>query len=157
MTLPDRDDVERFLIREAGLLDRGDYDAWLDLFTDDGTYWVPAAEDQPDPENHVSLFFENKPLMRMRIDRLQHPRAHGAALPIRTSRIVGNVEMELGGGEAVARSRFQLTEFQHGAQRCFAGAYTHRLVVAEGGFRIRRKRVDLVNVDACHEAIQIFL
>ena len=79
MRMRGRDDVERFLFREAGLLDRGEYDAWLDLFAEDATYWVPASQDQPDPDNHISLFFENKPLMRMRIDRLRHPRAHAAA------------------------------------------------------------------------------
>ena len=47
---------------------------------------------------------------------------------------------------------------QGARQRLFAGAYTHRLVRdAAAGFRIRQKRVDLVNCDAQHEAIQIFI
>jgi 3-phenylpropionate/cinnamic acid dioxygenase small subunit len=29
-------EVERFLIEEASLLDRGAYEAWVDLFTPDG-------------------------------------------------------------------------------------------------------------------------
>ena len=153
-----RDEIERFLIDEAALLDGGDYEAWLDLFPVDGSYWVPAAPDQPDPHDHVSLFFENKPLMRMRVERLRHPRAHGVTLPIRTSRIVGNVVLGAGGeGDLIAHSRFHLTEFQNGVQRCFAGAYTHRVAVTAAGPRIRLKRVDLVNVEACHEALQVFL
>ncbi len=157
---PQLHDVEGFLIAEAALLDRGAFDAWLDLFAEDGWYWVPAAPDQPDPDDHVSLFYENKPLMRMRIERLAHPRAHGMAHPVRTSRIVGNVALAdagSAGGEIVAQSRFHLIEYQAGRQRCFAGAYTHRLVRVDGALRIRLKRVDLVNADAAHEALQVFL
>jgi len=155
---PPRDVLEDFLYAEAALLDRGDFAAWLELFTADGVYWVPAAPEQADPEDHVSLFHENVPLMRMRVERLAHPRAHGMALPIRTSRVVGNV---VGGGfaegDAIVRSRFQMVEFQGLRQRIFAGAYTHRLAVTGAGLRIRMKRVDLVNVEGWHEAMQVFL
>jgi benzoate/toluate 1,2-dioxygenase beta subunit len=151
-------EIERFLVAEADLLDRGAYEAWLDLFAEDGWYWVPAAPDQPDPDDHVSLFYENKALMRMRIERLRHPRAHGVAHPVRTSRIVGNVSLDgAAGGELVARARFHLAEYQDGRQRIFAGAYTHRLAATPAGLRIRLKRVDLVNVEAGHEAMQVFL
>jgi len=156
-----RGEIERFLVAEAELLDRGDYEAWLALFAEDGWYWVPATAEQANPDDHVSLFYENKALMRMRIERLSHPRAHGVALPIRTSRIVGNVTMEgvaaAGANGLVAHSRFHMAEFQDGRQRIFAGAYTHHLAATPAGFRIRLKRVDLVNAEACHEAMQVFL
>ncbi len=152
--------VERFLVEEAALLDRGAWEAWIALFTPDGWYWVPASPAQSDPFDHVSLFFENRPLMRMRAERLQHPRAHGMAAPIRTSRVVGNVQL-LGGGEGsadiLARSRFHMTEAQDGRQRVFAGTCIHRLAVTEEGLRIRVKRVDLVNADSAHEAMQVFI
>jgi benzoate/toluate 1,2-dioxygenase beta subunit len=157
---PSLREVQRFLIAEAALLDRGAFGAWLDLFAEDGWYWVPASPDQPDPDDHVSLFYENKPLMRMRIERLAHPRAHGVAHPVRTSRIVGNIALAdaaAAAGEIVAHSRFHLTECQSGRERHFAGAYTHRLVRVEGALRIRLKRVDLVNADSAHEAMQVFL
>lgn len=153
-------DVERFLVEEAALLDRGAWEAWIALFTPDGWYWVPATPAQSDPFDHVSLFFENRPLMQMRAERLQHPRAHGVATPIRTSRVVGNVQL-FGGGEGsadiLARSRFHMTEAQDGRQRVFAGTYIHRLALTEEGYRIRVKRVDLVNADSPHEAMQVFI
>jgi len=151
-------EIERFLVEEAALLDRGAWETWLDLFTDDGWYWVPSEPAQSDPYHHVSLFFENKPLMRMRIERLRHPRAHGVAQPIRTSRMIGNVTLHASdGGDLAVRSRFHMTEVQDGRQRVFAGAYTHRLAVTKAGLRIRVKRIDLVNADSCHEAMQVFL
>lgn len=152
-------EVERFLVEEAALLDRGAWEAWIALFTADGWYWVPAAPAQSDPFDHVSLFFENRPLMQMRAERLQHPRAHGVASPIRTSRVVGNVQLFGGGegGDLLARSRFHMTEAQDGRQRVFAGTYIHRLAVTGEGLRIRVKRVDLVNADQPHEAMQVFI
>jgi benzoate/toluate 1,2-dioxygenase beta subunit len=159
VSAPELAEIERFLFAEAELLDRGDYEAWLALFAEDGWYWVPAAPDQPNPDEHVSLFYENKALMRMRIERLRHPRAHGVALPVRASRVIGNVAIDgaAGAGEFVVRSRFHMAEFQDGRQRIFAGAYTHHLAATDAGLRIRLKRVDLVNAEACHEAMQVFL
>ncbi len=153
-------EVEEFLVEEAALLDRGAWEAWIALFTPDGWYWVPASPQQSDPFDHVSLFFENRPLMQMRAERLQHPRAHGVATPIRTSRVIGNVQL-FGGGEGsadiLARSRFHMTEVQDGRQRIFAGTCIHRLAVTDEGLRIRVKRVDLVNADSPHEAMQVFI
>jgi benzoate/toluate 1,2-dioxygenase beta subunit len=154
--LSDLTDIERFLTAEAALLDEGRFEAWLELFAPDGTYWVPAQPEQPDPLDHVSLFYEDRALLAMRIERLRHPDAHALAVPIRTSRLVGNAAMaEPVGADLVVRSRFQLLEQQGERQRLFAGAYTHRLARADGIFRIRQKRVDLVGADSAHEPIQI--
>lgn len=153
-------EVEEFLVEEAALLDRGAWEAWIALFTPDGWYWVPASPQQSDPFDHVSLFFENRPLMQMRAERLQHPRAHGVATPIRTSRVIGNVQLFSGGegsADILARSRFHMTEVQDGRQRVFAGTCIHRLAVTDEGLRIRVKRVDLVNADSPHEAMQVFI
>jgi ethylbenzene dioxygenase beta subunit len=113
---------------------------------------------QAEPFDQVSLFFENKPLMKMRAERLQHPRAHGVAAPIRTSRVVGNVQLyEAEGGDLLVRSRFHMAEAQDGRQRVFAGTYIHRLAVTPEGLRIRVKRVDLLNADSPHESMQVFI
>lgn len=158
MSALDRGAAEAFLYAEAALLDDGSFEDWLNLFTPDGTYWVPAARDQPDPFEHISLFYEDRTLMEMRIRRLRHPQAHALARPIRTSHVVGNVMLAGADGDAVVvRSRFVCVEFQADRQRVFAGAYTHLLVAGSAGLRMRRKRVDLVNVEAWHEAMQVFI
>jgi hypothetical protein len=61
-------EIEQLLYKEASFLDRPDLDSWVELYTDDGTYWMPAIEDQEDPLNHVSLFYDAG-----RIERLQSP------------------------------------------------------------------------------------
>ena len=67
--------LEEFLIRQAELLDRRDWDEWIELFADDGVYWMPLKEDQQDAENYPSIFFEDKALMPSK--RTQGPRLFG--------------------------------------------------------------------------------
>ncbi len=52
--------IEEFLYDEAALLDNPDLDAWMGLFTEDGTYWMPVEEDQVD-SFPPSLFLPSLP------------------------------------------------------------------------------------------------
>ena len=40
---------EQFLYHEARLLDEQRYEEWLELFSDDATYWVPLEQGQQAP------------------------------------------------------------------------------------------------------------
>ena len=46
-----RSAVEDFLYAEAGLLDNRQFEEWMDLFTDDAVYWVPAGHDDIDQDD----------------------------------------------------------------------------------------------------------
>jgi benzoate/toluate 1,2-dioxygenase beta subunit len=148
--------VAGFLYEEAELLDSGNYDTWLDLFTDDARYWVPSYPEQTDPLHEVSLFYEDRALMHARIGRLRHPRALG--VPVRTSRMIGNVRLAGQDDDRVliVRSRFQMIEFIDDEQRLHGGGVPHHLVPADGGWKIRLKRVDLVNAGGIFDLLQVF-
>lgn len=153
-----RDAVADFLYRESEMLDRGDYDAWLDLFAADGVYWVPSEPEQTDPLNRVSIVYEDRALLGMRIGRARSSDAHGLERPVRTSRLVGNIRVvgeSAGGVESGAR--FHLLEWHKERHRAFAGSYRHSLVRHDAGWKIRQKRVDLVDVEGAHASIQIIL
>jgi 3-phenylpropionate/cinnamic acid dioxygenase small subunit len=49
-----------FVIREARLIDMHRLDEWLDLFTEDGIYWMPLEWGQTDPRLTASLMYEDK-------------------------------------------------------------------------------------------------
>lgn len=156
----DSREIEKFLYREAMYLDRGLYDEWLDLFAEDGLYWVPAAPEQEDPYNHVSLYFEDKILRQMRVRRLRHDQAFSLQSPVRASRILGNVLVEdcdEATGACRVRSTFHLLELQFGEQQTYGGSYTHDLVRAGDSYEIKMKRVDLINCDAPLDIMQAFL
>ena len=157
---PDLRDLEQFVYREAMLLDRKQWDEWLALFTEDGCYWVPLFAEQADPLEHTSLFYEDRVLMQMRIDRLRHPRAFSQEPPTLTSHVVSGVILEKfdeASGECMVRASFHLLEFRRDEQRIFGGVASFTLVPAAESFKIKLKRVDLINAGGVHEPLQLFI
>ena len=155
MLAPIVDEVSDFLYHECELLDSGQFKTWLDLFTPDAVYWVPLAQGQADPDSDFSLMYEDVLLLRMRIERMQHPAAHGMEPTPRTSRVIGNIRVrDDENGRLEATARFTLFEAEDDRHRIFAGRYQY-LLERRNELRIRRKRVDLVNSDAPFEAIQV--
>jgi len=148
--------VEDFLYREARLLDTQRYEEWLELFTDDATYWVPLEQGQQDPFGTSSIIHDDRTLLELRVKQARHPRAH-ARLPLaRTVHQVGNVLiLEESAGTLRVSSTLQLVEWRNDKQRVWGALVEHELRRADGGFRIARKRVDLVNSEAELDGIAI--
>ena len=156
----DRARLEEFLIHEARLLDERRFRDWMALFADDGTYWVPAAPDQQSPFDQASLFYDDRDLMRTRVERLEHPRIHVQTPPSRTAHLVGNAFIETadaGKGECVVASTVIMVEYRDEQQRIFAGRQHHRLRREGDALRIVQKRVDLINCDSAFEAIAVLI
>ena len=147
--------VERFLYRQAEILDEKLWEDWLALFTEDGHYWMPAEEDQQDGEGVPNIFWENLDMMKMRIRRNAHPRAHSQAPQNRLSHVVSNVivESEDANGDGGVRSRFHCAEYLRYDVRNFSGRYRHVLKKAPDGYRIALQRVDLVNREGPYEYV----
>lgn len=151
--------IERFLYDEADLLDRPDLDRWIELYTEDGTYWMPVAEDQPDPINHISLFYDDRVMMEVRRRNFVHPRAASKDHKVRCSHIIGNIR-EAGHtdqGDLIVTSNFQALLYYREEQRVYGGTYEHHLVEDGESFKIRHKKVTLINCDAPHKSIIIYL
>jgi benzoate/toluate 1,2-dioxygenase beta subunit len=154
----DRALFEAFLFEEARLLDMRRFRDWMALFDEDGTYWVPATADQQSPFNQVSLFYDDRDLMKTRIDRLEHPRIHIQTPPSRTAHLVGNTTVEPADGakdEYLVSSTVIMVEYREDRQRVFAGRQHHRLRRDGAGFRIVQKRVDLINCDSAFDAMAV--
>ena len=154
----DRAPIEQFLIHEAGLLDSRRFRDWMGLFADDGTYWVPAVPDQESPFDQASLFYDDRDLMKTRVERLEHPRIHVQTPPSRTAHLVGNTLVEPADGakdEYLVSSTVIMVEYREDRQRVFAGRQHHRLRRDGTGFRIVQKRVDLINCDSAFEAMAV--
>ena len=71
-------ELEAFVLHEARLLDERRFADWLALFAEDGVYWVPTLPGQASPQEALSLFHEPKPLLAMRVARLERPDMHVA-------------------------------------------------------------------------------
>jgi 3-phenylpropionate/cinnamic acid dioxygenase small subunit len=123
--------VEQFLYREVRLLSERRYEEWLDLFSDDARYWMPARETingQPDAlygEGEMAYFDDDKEFLAARIERLRSSLAHAEQPPSRLRYFVSNVEVEkLGGGDInvrcnllVYQSRLERTEVSYVGRR----------------------------------------
>lgn len=148
--------VEQFLYRQAEILDGRAWDDWLNLFTKDGIYWMPASPEQTTGEGVPNIFYEDHYLMRTRAKRIEHPRAWSQHLTNRTSHVVSNAIVEREDprtGDVVVRSKFFVAEYRLDAMRYFAGKYRHDLQKGGDGYRIRLQRVDLVNVEGPFEYV----
>jgi 3-phenylpropionate/cinnamic acid dioxygenase small subunit len=177
-----REEVEDLLHRQAALLDARRWQEWIDLFTDDGIYWMPVMPSQNDWLTEPSIFAEDKLMMEIRMGRLNHPNAWSQAALWGTNHLVGNLVIEAvetveavepveaaglgaGAGRApaggrskpvqsiTACSRFQMMEMRRDEVRHFGGTYRHQLVRTAEGLRIRLQRVDMMNGQAAYEYV----
>jgi 3-phenylpropionate/cinnamic acid dioxygenase small subunit len=144
----DRHQIENFLYREARLMDEHAYDEWLALWADDALYWVPANDDDIDPQRHVSIVYEDKARLEDRIVRLKSGAAYAQDPRSRMRRVISNIEIEEGEqGDVTVYSNFNLTELRRSQQRTFAGRTIHKLRPEGKSFKIAYKKVLLVNND----------
>lgn len=145
-------ELEAFVLHEARLLDERRFAEWLALFAEDGVYWVPTLPGQGSPQEALSLFHEPKPLLAMRVARLQRTDAHVQAPPSRTVHHVSAIETT---DDLEVRSALVVAEWRAGEARWFAGRVLHRLRRSAEGLRIVLKRVDLIDSEAPQRAIAV--
>jgi p-cumate 2,3-dioxygenase beta subunit len=149
-SLPERAAIEDFLYREAELLDTWRLVEWAELFTDDGTYLIPAT-DTPDGEPHNTLFlvYDDRQRLTERAKRLTKKTAHAEFPHSKTRRSISNVRVARGADGAVQVSCNFVVHRSRGAKMdIFPGHSLYAIVPDEtGGFRIRSKRATL-DIDA---------
>ena len=151
-------EIEQFLYRQSELLDGKLWQDYIDLFTDDGVYWMPVTPEQTEWEGSPSIFAEDKHMMEVRMGRVTHPTAWSQAPMWATSHVIGNVVIESesegeSSGEWIVRSRFHMMELRRDTVRHFGGTYRHTLVREHGQLKIKLQRVDMFNAQAPYEYV----
>jgi 3-phenylpropionate/cinnamic acid dioxygenase small subunit len=141
--------VEQFLFYQAELLDTKSWRAYIDLFAEDGVYWMPARPEQTEWMDSPSIFAEDRELMSVRMGRITHPNAWSQAPLWETNHVLGNVVIEEVAETRIrVRSRFQVLELRRDVLRSLAGVYRHTLLQRGDEFTIELQRVDLMNAQA---------
>ena len=147
-------EVEQFLFREARLADEGDYDGWEALWTDDGVYWIPANGDDVDPTTQMSILYDNRSRIALRVRQLKHDKRHSQNPKSRLRRILGNVELldadpsEAGAdGDLAVGANFIVYESRERGTTIWGGRTEYRLRRVDGAWRLARKKVMLVDND----------
>jgi 3-phenylpropionate/cinnamic acid dioxygenase small subunit len=156
---PDLATVEQFLFLEARLLDERRFQAWYDLFTEDGVYWAPTRHEQASPVEAVSLFYDDRVTMAARIKRLSHPQAHIQVPISRTAHLVSNIELDAASTAEtiIVHASFFMAEHRQDEPRWYGGRYEYRLRPTADGLRIAHKKVVLVNAGAAFTSMSVYL
>ncbi|MDQ2927084.1 MAG: nuclear transport factor 2 family protein [Pseudomonadota bacterium] len=149
------------VVAEAALLDAGRHDEWLALFVDDSHYWVPLqGARQADPFSHHSIAYEDRLLLTLRVERLKNPRAHSQHPKSSCQHVLQRSVVERHDGDAGThhlRTPFVYIETRGDDQTMLAGTCRHELVRVDSAWKIRLKRVDLLNPERPLPAIQLFI
>jgi 3-phenylpropionate/cinnamic acid dioxygenase small subunit len=160
MSIPSDLELIDFVLREARMLDAQRFDEWVELFTDDGHYWMPVEWQQVDPILTTSLMYEDKLLLRIRAERLKGNRTFSQKPKSRCHHLLQTPQIDRRAdalGEYTTWTAMQYVETRGDQQNLYAAWASHELVMQDGVLRIRLKRVDLVNCDAAFGSIHLFL
>ena len=109
-------EVERFLYREADLLDTRRFSEWIELIAEDIHYWMPQQRnvkfgeqdrEESSSDSEISWFDEGKATLAGRVRQL-NTGLHWAEEPLsRVCHMVSNVEvLDVRGDEVTVKSRF---------------------------------------------------
>jgi 3-phenylpropionate/cinnamic acid dioxygenase small subunit len=139
-------EVESFVYREGYLQDRHEYDAWEALWTDDGVYWIPANGDEIDPEREMSIIYDNRSRIALRIRQLHTGRRIAQEPKSNLVRVISNVEVVNAAADEI-QVRANAIVFESTARRdtIWGTRCEYVLRRIEGALRMARKKVMLVN------------
>lgn len=145
---------------DARLLDDGRYDEWLDLFSEDGRYWVPLqGKAQSEAAKSNALADEDRMLLALRIERLKAGKSHSQQPQSSMQHILQApllLQADTEAGSYSFHTPFTYAESRGDDLVMLYGHYIHRFVAVDGRPRIALKRVNLVNSMSRLPMIQLF-
>jgi benzoate/toluate 1,2-dioxygenase beta subunit len=147
------DRIEDFLYMEAALLDEQRWKEWLDLYTPDCRFWVPAWKQDhelvDDPNAGLSfIYYESRGGLEDRVWRAQSGMSVASTPLPRTCHQVTNIRCEKDhAGRLLVRSAWSCHVFDLRArvQQTFFGRYEHVLAVDGDKLSIAEKKIVLLN------------
>lgn len=144
-------EVERFLYTEAGLLDAKQFDAWVELFTEDVHYFMPLRRTRTRREldheftqpGEMAWFDDNKMVLMGRVAKLKTGTAWSEDPPSRTRHIITNVrvladrgdELDVTSNFLLYRTRLKSEEYT------WIGSRDDVLRRTEAGLRIAKRTI----------------
>ena len=142
------------LFREGHHLDRRNWQAWLELYTEDAVFWLPAwrseAELCASPDTDLSLiYYESRGGLADRVWRATSGLSVASTPLPRTTHAVSNVILREPATDDEAKLAAtwttQVYDPKSHRQQIFFGLYEHDLRREPQGWRISRKKIVLMN------------
>jgi p-cumate 2,3-dioxygenase beta subunit len=138
-----RSDVEDFLFAEADLIDNWKLPEWLELFTEDGVYYVPSTDVDPSaaPDDNLFYIADDRYRLGERVKRLMKRTAHVEFPRSKLRHLVSNVRiLERGEDDLRVSTAFIVYRTKDAVTDVYFGTGLYRLIIRDGKIMIQEKR-----------------
>ncbi|WP_116475765.1 benzoate 1,2-dioxygenase small subunit [Zobellella maritima] len=154
--------IQAFVFREARLLDDRQWDEWLECYSENVVYWMPAWDDEDtlteDPQTEISLiYYPNRKGLEDRVYRIKTERSGASSLPEpRTTHLTSNLEiLEREGNTVKLRFNWQTNSHRYNSTATFFGTSFYTLDTSGEQPVITEKKV-ILNNDYINQVIDIY-
>ena len=132
----------QFIWREAEMLDRREYNAWLDLWDPQGYYVVPIDPNTTDFAATLNYAYDDHHMREMRVQRMTSGYSASA------SDAADTVEV---------KSSQIVVAYKRGANTIFAADLTYRISFASGEPKLQQKVIRLIDSTEALSAVGFLL
>jgi salicylate 5-hydroxylase small subunit len=139
VSLEERAAIEDLYALYVQLLDERNYDAWIELFTEDCTYVVRARENEDRGLPLAALAFESQGMLRDRIYGITNTLFHE---PYYQRHLVSNFRFRRDGAGTLVDAHYLVSRTKAGelTELYSTGRYRDRIVETSAGLRFAEKR-----------------
>jgi 3-phenylpropionate/cinnamic acid dioxygenase small subunit len=158
-TLHDR--ARDLVMLEGHLLDRRDWDAWIGLYWEQASYWVPAWKDEHEltsnPERELSLiYYPNRAGLEDRVFRIRTQKSLASTPLPRSCHMTSVTQItDLPGGDVQVDANWVVHLYRLEKAHAFFGQQTHVLRVFGDDLKIV-SRLTAVNNDVVPDVLDIY-
>jgi 3-phenylpropionate/cinnamic acid dioxygenase small subunit len=147
-----------FIWREAELLDRRDYRAWLGLWEPSGFYVVPIDPHATDFAASLNYAYDDQHMRDLRVQRMTSGHSASASDAARTVRTVSRFTLTSDAADVVeVKSAQVIVAYKRGVSTIFAADLTHKISFATGEPRLVEKVIRLIDSTEALSAIGFLL
>ncbi|MEH6543679.1 MAG: aromatic-ring-hydroxylating dioxygenase subunit beta [Porticoccaceae bacterium] len=139
------------IINEGAYLDQKEWDQWLNLYTEDAEYWIPAWDDEhtltDDPNTQLSLiYYGTRSGLEDRIFRLRTGGSLASTPLPRTTHMTTNFRFEpQTNGDLKVLSSWTTHSYKLKVASYFFGQQTHLIRQTEDGLKIAARKIIVMN------------
>ena len=156
------DQIQAFIFREARLLDDRQWDEWLNCYSENVVYWMPAWDDEDrlteDPQSEISLiYYPNRNGLEDRVYRIKTERSGASSMPEpRTTHLTSNLEiLSQDGDEVKLRFNWQTNSHRYNRSESFFGTSFYTLDIGGEQPLITEKKI-VLNNDYINQVLDIY-
>ena len=135
-----------FIWQEADMLDHGEFESWLALWTQDATYIIPIDPLETDFENTLNYAYDDHHMRQLRVTRLTSGESISTTPRARTVRTLSRFRLLADDGKTVTvRCAQNLRECRKDVLKHYTADITFELLRDGDSFKIQRKLIQLIN------------